>query len=307
MAEDHPHKRSCGVMAGFHRLAEIDQGYRGRLAEIESGTQKRIAKMNVAKLSGVTVPVVVHVVYKEKEHNISDDQVKSQIDILNQDFAAKNTDVGNVPAPWKSLATAAKITFKLAAVDPKGQPTDGIVRVKTKVDFFPQDDSVKSTTSGGSDAWDTDKYLNIWVCVLGDGLLGYAQFPGGPSDTDGVVILNTAFGSTGIAAAPFNLGRTTTHEVGHFLNLRHIWGDTEDCTGSDLVSDTPGQQLPNYGEPTFPHVSCTNGPNGDMFVNYMDYVDDKAMFMFTSGQVARMRATLSGPRKTLVAGAAAIT
>ena len=145
------------------------------------------------------------------------------------------------------------------------------------------------------------------VCPLGSGLLGYAQFPGGPKDTDGVVILNTAFGTTGIARPPFNLGRTTTHEVGHFLNLRHIWGDTEDCTGTDHVSDTPGQQLPNYGEPTFPHVSCTNGPNGDMFMNYMDYVDDPAMFMFTAGQVARMRATLSEARKGLAKDAASRT
>ncbi|EUB98251.1 Peptidase M43B pregnancy-associated plasma-A [Rhizobium sp. CF080] len=307
MADEHPHKRSCGVMAEFHRLAEIDSDYRSRLAGIEQDTLRRVARMSVAKLTAVTVPVVVHVIYQRPEHNISDAQVTSQIAVLNDDFAGTNADIANIPAPWKSLATAAKIKFKLATVDPQGQPTNGIVRKGTTVESFPQDNSMKFDSQGGSDAWDTQRYLNIWVCVLGNGLLGYAQFPGGPGATDGVVILNTAFGSGGIAQPPFNLGRTTTHEIGHFLNLRHIWGDTEDCSGSDLVSDTPGQQLPNYGEPTFPHVSCTNGPNGDMFVNYMDYVDDRAMFMFTAGQVARMRATLSGPRKNLVSGAAAIT
>jgi hypothetical protein len=115
-----------------------------------------------------------------------------------------------------------------------------------------------------------------------------------------VVILNTAFGTTGSAAAPFNLGRSATHEIGHFLNLRHIWGDTPDCSGGDFVADTPNAETPNFGKPTFPHVTCQNGPNGDMFMNYMDYTDDDSMFMFTPGQVARMRTTLDGPRKSLV-------
>src|SRR2546421_732260 len=144
-----------------------------------------------------------------------------------------------------------------------------------------------------------DKFLNIWVCTLAGGILGYAQFPGGALQTDGVVILNTAFGTTGTAAAPFNLGRTATHEVGHWLNLYHIWGDTADCSGSDFVSDTPNAQHPNFGKPNFPHTSCNNGPNGDMFMNYMDYVDDDTMVMFTAQQVVRMSATLDGPRSSI--------
>ncbi len=304
MAENEvPKRRSCGAMAEFHRLLERDPDYRARLVGIEQATQRRIARMNVARLSSLTVPVVVHVVYKDAAHNIPDQQVASQIDVLNADFNANNTDLPQVPAPWKSLVGNARLKFKLASRDPAGTATSGIVRRKSSVASFPQNDAVKRSGQGGSDAWDTTRYLNIWVCNLGEGLLGYAQFPGGPADTDGVVIRNTAFGTAGIAAAPFNLGRTTTHEVGHFLNLRHIWGDTEDCSGSDLVSDTPRQQLPNYSEPSFPHVSCNNGPHGDMFVNYMDYVDDKAMFMFTTGQIARMRATLSGPRRSLVTDA----
>jgi hypothetical protein len=119
----------------------------------------------------------------------------------------------------------------------------------------------------------------------------------GPAKTDGVVILYTAFGTTGAARAPFKLGRTATHEVAHWLNLRHIWGDRNDCGGDDFVSDTPNAQLPNYSSPVFPHLSCKNGPNGDMFMNYMDYVDDAAMVMFTPGQGTRMNATLAGARR----------
>jgi hypothetical protein len=139
----------------------------------------------------------------------------------------------------------------------------------------------------------------MWACTLGGGLLGYAQFPGLPPETDGVVILNAAFGTTRNVVAPFNLGRTAVHEVGHWLDLRHIWGDTNDCSGTDFVDDTPNAQLPNFGKPIFPHLTCNNQPNGDMFMNYMDYVDDDAMFMFTAGQVARMHATLAGPRASI--------
>ena len=189
--------------------------------------------------------------------------------------------------------------FALASKDPKGKPTTGITRTKTTQTSFDTDDSVKFSATGGVNSWPTDKYLNIWVCTLANGILGYAQFPGGPKKTDGVVILNTAFGTSGTASPPFNLGRTATHEVGHWLNLRHIWADTEDCSGTDFVADTPNAAGPNYGKPKFPHVTCNNGPSGDMFVNYMDYVDDAAMFMFTTQQVVRMQAALSGPRKKI--------
>ena len=164
---------------------------------------------------------------------------------------------------------------------------------------FGSDDSVKSASTGGAAAWPADRYLNVWTCSLSGGLLGYAQFPGGPAKTDGVVILNRAFGKIGSVASPFNLGRTTTHAVGHWLNLNHIWADTIDCSGTDYVDDTPNAATPNFGKPTFPHITCTNGPNGDMFMNYMDYVDDDTMVMFTTGQVARMQAALDGARSHL--------
>ena len=142
--------------------------------------------------------------------------------------------------------------------------------------------------------------MNLWVCKLGGGLLGYAAFPGGAANVDGVVITYTAFGNTGTAAAPFDKGRTATHEIGHWLDLRHIWGDDcpsgDQCAGSDSVADTPNQECSNAGCPTFPKISCANDPDGDLFMNYMDYTDDACMFMFTSGQSVRMDAALDGAR-----------
>jgi Pregnancy-associated plasma protein-A len=294
-------------MEVHNRLLELHPEYRAALGRLEMATRARIASRTAAPDREVTIPVVVHVVYRTNAQNISDQQVRSEIDALNKDYSATNPDRSTVPPIWSGFVSDSMIRFALAKTDPDGNSTSGITRTRTTLTSFPQDDSVKSSANGGADAWPSDKYLNLWVCALGGGLLGYAQFPGGPAVTDGVVILNTAFGSMGTAAAPYNLGRTATHEIGHWLNLHHIWGDTEDCTGTDFVDDTPNAQHPNYGKPIFPHVSCNNGPNGDMFMNYMDYVDDAAMVMFTNGQIARMHATLAGPRSSILTTAEALT
>ena len=293
-------QRTCGSMIVYQAMLETVPGFRQQQLEVHEFSQ-RIANRSVETRAGViTIPTVIHVVYENATENISDVQVQSQMNVINADFRARNTDIGKVPAAWKALAADAEIEFVLASADPQGNPTTGITRTKTSVSGFKQPGNpVKFSASGGVDSWDTSKYLNIWVCNLLDGLLGYAQFPGGPATTDGVVILHSAFGIVGTAAAPYNLGRSTTHEVGHFLNLFHIWGDTQNCGGTDYVSDTPNAQLPNFGKPAFPHISCGNGPDGDMFMNYMDYVEDDTMFMFTVGQVQRMRATLTGIRSGL--------
>jgi hypothetical protein len=298
-----PQRRICGAMEAHLRLCELYPEFRIRRGKIHAETEimvrRGIAFRRVEKKAPVTIPVVVHVVYRTPEENISNAQIRSQIVALNRDYSARNADKTNTPAVWQGLITDSQIKFALAKKDPKGKPTNGITRTKTSRASFGTDDTVKRASTGGARAWPTSKYLNLWVCSLGEQLLGYAQFPGGPEATDGVVILNTAFGTTGTASPPFNLGRTAVHEVGHWLNLNHIWADTSDCSGSDHVGDTPNSQLPNYGRPKFPHVSCTNGPNGDMFMNYMDYVDDNAMVMFTAEQVARMQATLAGPRGSI--------
>jgi len=299
-AKTGPKRRKCGAMQVHFRLLEKFPGFRQRQTRLEHAFAARLRVAPEARTEPYEVQVVVHVVYRTDEENITDGQVKSQLTVLNRDYRATNPDRNQTPTVWKGLVTDSMIEFALASTDPAGNPTDGITRTQTSKASFGDDDSVKADATGGKDPWPTDRYLNIWVCKLAGGLLGYAQFPGGPTATDGVVILNTAFGTTGIAKPPFNLGRTTTHEVGHFFNLRHIWGDTEDCSGSDFVDDTPNAENPNFGKPTFPHISCGNGPNGDMFMNYMDYVDDDSMFMFTHGQVVRMYTAIDGPRSSLV-------
>ncbi len=293
-------RRTCGAMEVHERLSEEFPSYRANQLRIDEFTERslRTGEAQKAMRRLITIPVVVHVVYKRDVENISKQQINTQISVLNRDYRATNPDKSNVPAPWQSLVTDTKVEFKLATRDPQGKQTDGVTRTKTDIAAFGADDTVKKVSTGGVAAWPASKYLNIWVCNLGGGLLGYAQFPGAPARTDGVVILHSAFGTTGTATAPFDLGRTATHEIGHWLNLRHIWGDTMGCSGGDRVADTPNAAGPNYGKPTFPHVTCNNGPNGDMFVNYMDYVDDAAMLMFSAGQVGRMNATLAGPRSS---------
>jgi hypothetical protein len=290
----------------YHQMMEAEPRFRQAQVALEHATMARLRTAMVARARPYTITVVVHVVYGAANEKISAAQVQSQIAVLNQDYSATNPDRSKTPTPWKGLVANAQIQFRLATRDPEGKPTDGVTFTHTtRSSFIVDDDSIKSSATGGIEPWPTDKYLNIWVCgsllsARGQSVLGYAKFPGGLAATDGVVIWNRSFGTKGTAADPFNLGRTATHEVGHFFNLRHIWGDAPNCNGDDFVDDTPPAEDANYWKPTFPHVTCGNGPNGDMFVNYMDYVDDDTMFMFTPGQVSRMHAALDGPRKSLV-------
>jgi hypothetical protein len=274
-------------MEAHMRLLESYAPFRARQARLEL-TSMRWRAATLAVPAAVTVKVVVNVVYRTEEQNVSDAQVASQIAVLNRDFAAKNADRRKVPEPWKGLVTDAKLRFELV----------GTRRTRTTRSSFSTDDSVKRGPAGVA-PHEPEGHLNLWVCALAGGVLGYAQFPGGPAATDGVVVDYRAFGTKGTARKPFDLGRTATHEVGHYFNLRHIWADTEDCTSTDFVADTPNAAGPNYGTPTFPTVSCSNGPHGDMFMNYMDYVDDAAMYLFTAQQVLRMRTALDQARPGL--------
>ncbi|PWI20324.1 zinc metalloprotease [Streptomyces sp. Act143] len=304
-----PARRVCGTMPVHRRLLTENPAYALARDAVENRAFAFETGLQTSARVGVTViPVVVHVVHHTPEQNIDDAQIASQIEVLNQDYRMLNPDVSEVPAVWQSLTADCRIEFALATQDPSGGPTSGITRTETATDTFGTDDAIKFASSGGHDAWPADQYLNLWVAPriqdpdpgLGE-ILGYAQFPGGPAETDGVVIGHGFFGTTGTARAPFNLGRTATHEVGHWLNLFHIWGDDgQGCSGSDFVADTPNAGGPNFGMPAFPHVTCNNAPDGDMFVNYMDYTDDAGMFMFTQGQAARMDATLEGARSSFL-------
>jgi hypothetical protein len=278
-------------MAAHMMLLEKYPSFRAAQMRLEGATsRRRDLGADLQKATVATIKTIVHVVYKTPEQNISDAQINSQFAALNKDFRATNPDKSQTPVPFKGLVTDARIQFKLVQV----------TRTRTNKTSFTSDDQVKKAATGGIAPITPKTHLNLWVCPMGGGLLGYAQFPGGPLATDGVVINYKAFGKMGTAATPFKKGRSATHEVGHYLNLRHIWGDTPDCSGSDMVADTPNCAGPNFGTPPFPTVTCNNGPNGDMFMNYMDYTDDAAMFMFTAQQVLRMRATLETVRSGLL-------
>ncbi|MEV0389313.1 zinc metalloprotease [Nonomuraea sp. NPDC050643] len=290
----------CATMPVHHQLLATTPRYAVALAAIENETFARKTARAAARQEVVTIPVVVHVVYRTPEQNIGQDQIDSQLKVLNEDFRRANPDADKVPEVWKELAADARLEFRPADQDPSGAPTTGVVRKETTVAEFEPDHSVKHDDQGGSSAWPADRYLNIWVCELKTAL-GFATFPGGPPEIDGIVVRHSAFGTTGTAEAPFDGGRTATHEIGHWFNLRHIWGDDDGgCSGSDFVDDTPNQAGHNRGTPDFPKLSCGNGPNGDMFMNYMDYVEDAAMFMFTNGQAERMDAALAGPRSSFL-------
>jgi hypothetical protein len=241
------------------------------------------------KLLGDTIeiPLVVNVLYKTSAQNISNAQIQSQIEVLNNDFQALNSDYDLTPSMFQSVRSGTtKIRFVL----------DTVIRKATTKTSWKADDMMKKTSKGGLNPLSPTTKLNIWVCNMSSGILGYAQFPGGNANTDGVVIDDNAFGTIGSVQAPYNKGRTATHEVGHWMNLRHIWGDA--TCGNDQVSDTPSHNAPNYGCPIYPHKSTCTGQPTEMTMNYMDYTDDACMYMFTAGQKTRMRAIFvsGGPR-----------
>jgi hypothetical protein len=248
----------------------------------------------------ITIPVVFHVIYNTAGQNLSDARIISQLNVLNEDYRKLNADANLVPAVWQPIAADCEINFCLAHRTPSGNWTDGIDRVSTTVTSWAANDLMKFTANGGADIWDNTKYLNIWVCNLSGWVLGFSNFPPGNASTDGVVLDYEYVGTTG-ATAPYNRGRTATHEIGHWLNIRHIWGDDgNSCSGSDLVSDTPNQAGETYGCPSFPLMdACSTVSPGIMFMNYMDYTDDACMNIFTEGQKTRMWATLNGSRLSL--------
>ncbi|WP_298517162.1 M43 family zinc metalloprotease [uncultured Kordia sp.] len=290
--------RECATMDNLEHRQQLDPQLEQRMQEIEDFTRQRIQQNGTQEsISGnvITIPVVVHVLYTNSTNNISVAQIQSQMDVINEDFRRTNPDADN---RW-SQAADTEIQFCLATVDPNGNATTGITRKSTTRVDWGTNDAMKSSSQGGVNPWNTSEYLNMWVVPQmtsgGRTILGYAQFPGGSAATDGVVMAYNYFGRVGNVSAPFDGGRTTTHEIGHYLNLRHIWGDAN-C-GNDFVSDTPTQQAPSSGCPTN-NVSCGST---DMVENYMDYSNDSCMNLFTQGQKARMRAVLDvgGFRRSL--------
>src|SRR5690606_38938 len=244
----------------------------------------------------ILIPVVVHIVWNIASENLSVAQIQSQIDVLNEDFRRINTDASNTPVLFQDVARDTNIQFYLACEDPNGNPTNGITRTQTTVTSFnPQNDNVKFSASGGKDAWNTAQYLNIWVCDLQGSLLGYAQLPEyytTSPNTDGIVITHEAFGKN--SAHPiYNLGRTATHEAGHWAGLYHIWSKTglagnSSCVDTDEGADTPNQADAKTGFPNCREASCGN--TGDKLMNCNDSSGHACMNLFPAGQQIRMLA-----------------
>ena len=280
-ATEAPLQRRCVSYEVLEEQLKADPSLAARMNAIEdfTGRFEQDVSMNRLVNGVIEIPVVVNVLYRTAAENISDAQIASQIAVLNADFAATNSDISLTPATFTSVLSGnINVRFVLSKT----------IRKSTNKTSWGTNDAMKKSSGGGLSPTSPTTTLNLWCCNLGGGILGYAQFPGGSSATDGVVIDNNAFGSTGTVTSPYNKGRTATHEVGHWLNLRHIWGDA--TCGSDLVNDTPTHNTANYGCPASGHKSTCTGTPVEMTMNYMDYTDDACMYMFSAGQKTRMQA-----------------
>jgi hypothetical protein len=308
MAQGNGEHRTCFTMENLNRLLNENPGLEQKMYKIEYQTRKYISKGNTNRPGGgpggggtgggstdvdetvldpgfdITIPVYVHIILPNAD-DVKDDQINAQIKVLNDDF---NTDYGLLPSDAKDFVndvTTTGIHFSLTS------SKDQIIRHNDPTSQWGTNDAVKKAYPPIT----PETHLNIWVCNIGGGILGYAQFPGGSPSTDGIVLLYSSL--PGGSATNYNLGRTATHEVGHYLNLRHIWGDGP-CKFDDYVLDTPSSDGPNYGCPKYPTVNCKTD---DMTMNYMDYTYDSCMYMFTDGQTNRMHAIFQskGPRASM--------
>lgn len=283
-----------------------------------------------------TINVVFHVLWNVAKENLHDSILKRQIEILNRDFGRRNADTSKTKFAFRSRASAAGIQFKLATIDPKGDSTTGILRIQTDKKGFVVNlpggfysDSMKYTSKGGNNAWNNNKYLNIWVCRTknkitngmgqeedkDDQILGFAFPPANmpnwapnssaeSPELDGMILHYKVVGDNNpnFIHSTLKSGRTAVHEAGHYLGLRHIWGDgVDDCTDSDGIDDTPDAK--NKQQQTCDSLNtCTEATNPqlpDMNENYMDYTSELCTNMFTKGQVDLMRGVMKTKRKWL--------
>jgi len=297
-------QKKCGTAIYFKNEINKNPEYKIQQQAIEDYTNRYLNTANVSnqfRINGETVikiPVVVHVLYHTQNQKISDDIIRNQIKILNRDFRRRNPDTVLTPLTFRNIAADCEIEFQLATSDPRQFSTTGIIKKYTPVNTWESTDKMKFDSEMGSDAWDSKKYLNIWVCSMG-GLAGYSTLPGGDPKKDGVVVDFGSFNAN-LSGSDYNMGRTAVHEVGHWLNLKHIWGDS-DC-GDDGISDTPKQEIYTVGCPTGVRISCNNGAAGNMYMNYMDFTNDACMNMFSIGQKTRMRSLFAagGVRESML-------
>lgn len=311
----------CATMHVLQKHLEQNPSVALNMQQLENDVAEWIEanKSKIINRTVVTIPTVFHVVYKNSAQNIPTSQIESQIQVLNEDYRKANSNFSTTRAIFDTIAADVEIQFCLASKDPQGNPTSGITRTQapSNASFDPLFgfDNVKSSSTGGVDPWPTNEYLNIWVCDMSilnqTFVLGYAQFPGDNPATDGVVLQYQHVGRTNDPqAAPANLGRTATHEIGHWLGLRHIWGDGP-CDSTDYVADTPNAADASQSDCDKNKNTCnTEDPfwgsidPPDMVENFMDYSADACMTMFTKGQKARMWGFLNTDRASLLSSTA---
>jgi hypothetical protein len=278
----------CVSASYLQRQLATDPLLPKRLEQVETFTKERNNTSPFLRTAAsspvIKIPVVVHVLYRVPEENISEQKIIEQINILNRDFRKKNADTSQTPSYFRPLAADFEIEFHLAKSDPLGRSTNGIVKKYTPVKQWYSDDKMKFAAETGSNAWDTRSYLNIWICNLRDAM-GYSAFPGTEASVDGIVLDYHTIGYS--SSSQYNKGRTAVHEAGHWLNLKHLWGDA--FCGDDNVGDTPKQSHYTPDCPSGIRISCNNGPNGNMYMNYMDFTNDACMNIFTEGQRQRAR------------------
>ncbi len=255
----------------------------------------------------VVIPIVFHVVWHEDEENITDQQIRSQVEILNGAFASGTQASTAILDIFKDYAAKPGLRFCLADRDPEGVPTDGILR-RYAEEAFLADKKVRGRTSifydefGGSNAWDPSRYINVWIAVS-NRFAGYATFPGEVDfpEEEGIIIDPSYIGNIGSAQQnrPFHQGKTLVHEMGHYFGLRHIWGsfNNPNCADDDGIEDTPPQAQAYSGCPFGTMISC-NSP--DMYQNHMDFTDDNCSLFFTIGQADKIQSVLKQYRPGLL-------
>jgi len=286
----------------FKRNPSLKSMFQVQTQHMREAFLKTKAQAQIARVEGNTIyiPIVFHIVL-QNPNLVTDAQIQAQLDRINTDYAGLNPDSSLIPTWFKPFFSKPNIQFKLAQRNPNDEPTDGIERIATSISSFTIDDTrLKYTAMGGADAWDHDRFFNVWITDLGNQYLGYSTFPNSsPAGEDGVAIKYTTLpGNPGA----YGMGRTLTHETGHYFYLYHIWGDDAGCAGTDYCDDTPNQANYTSGclRDTVHTDSCSKTAPGVMYQNYMDYTDDACMVMFTFDQKTRMMTTLNTYRPTML-------
>ncbi|MEI6946612.1 M43 family zinc metalloprotease [Paraflavisolibacter sp. H34] len=301
----------CGTDAyyknRFRNRPDVEKKFR------ENQEQLRKSSLRTARLAALsdTLTVVVHVVANASiQQQVTDAMIQSQIDVLNEDYSGSNADTTRLPAAFRPLRGKSALVFQLAGTSPLAEPTSGIERITTTQTYNQFNfDLAKQSAQGGSDAWDPTRYINIWVVSFGTtGVLGQSVFPGDPLPLalHGFVCDYRAFGrGAPYLYSQYNKGRTTTHELAHFFNLQHIWGDDDGlCLGTDFPNDAANDDTPNQGGATLGNPdpqgrgqlktdACSPSAPGILYQNFMDYTDDVAMVLFTKGQQQRLQNVLT--------------